>query len=342
MHIIGIDPHPDSHTAAVLDRQGKLISRGTFRNDVQGLEAFMQWLASFEQGQNQYKGKDDQAEATHRNSTIGVEGAGNPYIRDWVMRWLGEGYTVVNVPPALTSQYRRRKGQRKNDPIDAEQVAWVVRNNPELPRYQTSTALQELKDLTHTHQRLSVDLKSHRMAQQDLPPALRHHLQPVIEALQQALQTLEARMKVLVKEISPVLLDESGIDTILASIILSEVAGVQRFASPDHFAVYCGAAPIDRCSGRHQRVQLNTGHNRRLNRALHLIALTRLKHHPPTRALFEKKLAEGKTKRAALRVLKTVIARSLYRVLLYNQNQVSKQMVRDLKQQLKQHLKEAA
>lgn len=332
MNIIGIDPHPDSHTVAVLDDQGKALGKQTFNNDAAGLEAFMEWLGSFEQG------KAD----THQDSKVGVEGAGNKYIWGWVNRLLNEGYSVVNVSPSMTSQYRRRKGQRKNDPIDAEQVAWVVRNNPDLPSYQTSPQLQELKDLTRTQQRLSVDLKSYRMAQKALPQALQHHLQPVIETLQQTLKTLKARMRVLVKELCPVLLEESGIDTILASIILSEVAGIQRFASPDHFAVYCGSAPVDRSSGKNQRVQLNTGNNRRLNRALHLIALTRLKHHPPTRTLFDKKLAEGKTKRAALRVLKTVIARSLFRVLTFNQNQVSKQLVRDLKKQLKEQLKETA
>lgn len=327
MNIIGIDPHPDSHTVAVLDGQGKALGNRTFKNDAEGLEDLMKWLASFDQNQ--------EADLQNHNK-VGIEGAGNKYIWEWVTRLLSEGYTVVNVSPAMTSQYRRRKGQRKNDPIDAEQVAWVVRNNPELPNYQTSPQLQELKDLTRTQQRLSVDLKSHRMAQKALPQALQHHLQPVIDALQQALKTLEARMNVLVKQLCPVLLQESGIDTILASVILSEVAGVQRFASPDHFAVYCGTAPIDRSSGKNQRVQLNTGNNRRLNRALHLIALTRLKHHPPTRTLFDKKLAEGKTKRAALRVLKTVIARSLFRVLTFNKNQVSKQLVKDLKKQLKE------
>lgn len=328
MNIIGIDPHPDSHTVAVLDGQGKRLGNRSFKNDAEGLEDFLGWLVTLGEGTKSVSSK------------IGVEGAGNKYIQVWLNRVLSEGYTVVNVSPAMTSQYRRRKGQRKNDPIDAEQIAWVVRNNPELPSYQTSPQLQELKDLTRTQQRLSVDLKSHRMAQKALSQTLQHHLQPVIEALQQTLKTLEARMKVLVKELCPVVLEESGIDTILASVILSEVAGIQRFISPDHFAVYCGAAPIDRSSGKNQRVQLNTGNNRRLNRALHLIALTRLKHHPPTRSLFDKKLAEGKTKRAALRVLKTVIARSLFRVLSFNKNQVSKQLVRDLKKQLKEQLKE--
>jgi len=56
---------------------------------------------------------------------------------------------------------------------------------------------------------------------------------------------------------------------------LGEVGSIGRFANEGQFASYCGAAPVERGSGKHSRMQLNYGGNRRLNWALHIVALTR-------------------------------------------------------------------
>jgi transposase len=70
---------------------------------------------------------------------------------------------------------------------------------------------------------------------------------------------------------------------------------------------------VERSSGGCQRRQLNIGGNRRLNRTFHLLAIIRLRLDQDTKDYIAKKKAEGKTKRAALRCLKTYLARSLFR-----------------------------
>jgi len=52
-----------------------------------------------------------------------------------------------------------------------------------------------------------------------------------------------------------------------------------------------------------------------MNYVLHMIAQVRLRTDERSRILVERKMREGKTLRAALRVLKTYIARELYRTL---------------------------
>ena len=59
-------------------------------------------------------------------------------------------------------------------------------------------------------------------------------------------------------------------------------------------------------------VRVNRGGNRRLNWALHMIALTRKRTDARTREFFTRKEAQGKGKRGAFRALKTYIARELY------------------------------
>ena len=81
------------------------------------------------------------------------------------------------------------------------------------------------------------------------------------------------------------------------------------------FAALAGASPIEASSGRITRHRLNRGGDRRLNRALYTIALTRAKHDPGTRAFIERHRRD-KTDREIRRILKRYIARQMFRILL--------------------------
>ncbi|MCA1700034.1 MAG: transposase, partial [Actinobacteria bacterium] len=76
-----------------------------------------------------------------------------------------------------------------------------------------------------------------------------------------------------------------------------------------------GVAPIPASSGNRQRHRLHRGGDRELNRALHIIAITRAARDPDTRAYLARKIAEGKTKPEALRCLKRHLARRVHRLL---------------------------
>jgi hypothetical protein len=52
-----------------------------------------------------------------------------------------------------------------------------------------------------------------------------------------------------------------------------------------------------------------------LNRALHTIAITQARIHQPARDYIARRVAEGKTKKEALRALKRHLARIIYRLL---------------------------
>ena len=52
-----------------------------------------------------------------------------------------------------------------------------------------------------------------------------------------------------------------------------------------------------------------------MNRALHTIALAQAIHHAPARAYMDRKRAEGKTWREALRALKRQLVRTVFRLL---------------------------
>ena len=88
-------------------------------------------------------------------------------------------------------------------------------------------------------------------------------------------------------------------------MIIGHTRDVARFASRDRFAAYCGTAPIAFESGGRSIHRLSLRGNRQLNHAMHIIAVTQIRHrHSPGRGFYDRKLAEGKTPKEALRALK--------------------------------------
>ncbi len=126
---------------------------------------------------------------------------------------------------------------------------------------------------------------------------------------------LLAEVKALIEAHCPQLLAEHGCGTVTAAIIIGHTAGAKRFATDACFARHAGTAPIPASSGNTQRHRLHRGGDRQLNRPLHIIALSRARTDPATRAYLDRRHSEGKTKREAIRCLKRHLARRIWRLL---------------------------
>jgi transposase len=88
---------------------------------------------------------------------------------------------------------------------------------------------------------------------------------------------------------------------------------VTRFPTRDHFAAWNGTAPVEVSSGGKKIYRLSRRGNRRVNSAIHIAAVTQIRHrHSPGRAYYDKKIAEGKTPKEALRCLKRRISDAIY------------------------------
>lgn len=134
-------------------------------------------------------------------------------------------------------------------------------------------------------------------------------------ALSKEARELESELSELVEEAAPALLDEPGVGVISAAEPLNAFSHPGRIRSEAAFAMIAGTAPVAASSGQTVRFRLNRGGDRKLNRALHTIALSRLSHHPETRAYAERRLAEGKSAREIRRCLKRYLARRMFRLL---------------------------
>jgi transposase len=337
MIVIGADTHKATHTCAAVDgASGQLAGELTVPARKPGFAELLAW------------GRELDAERVWaiedcRHVSGGVE------------RFLvAAGERVLRVPPKLMGESRRGgRSAGKSDPIDALAVARAaLREGPEtLPAAHLDEQALELKLLLDHRE----DLVSARTADQQRLRWHLHDLWPELELpagcldrlawlerlarkLARAEQSarvrvarelvveirrrtrrakeLEAEIAALVQGKAPALLELKGCGTLTAAKLLAETAGAERFASEAKFARLAGVAPVPASSGKRVRHRLDRGGNRQLNCALHRIAVCQGRTHPPAREFLERKQAEGKSRREALRCLKRHLARRVWKLLM--------------------------
>ena len=158
-----------------------------------------------------------------------------------------------------------------------------------------------------------------RSARSASPRSRRKHLAGELLAdvrrLDRDIAAARGRVADAVTESGTTLLELHGVGPIVAGFILGHVGDPARFPTPERFASYNATAPIEASSGPTKRHRLNPRGNRKLNHALHLAAVTQVRHDTPGRVYYQRKIAEGKSKKEALRALKRRISDAVWRQL---------------------------
>jgi transposase len=263
-----------------------------------------------------------------------------------------ERQRLVRVPPRLTAPERRRGRVRgKSDLIDALAVARAALREPALDSPRPEEArLRELKllvdhrdDLVDERRRAQQRLRWHlhelnpslqvplgaldravwlerlsrQLARREQTTQVRIARELIVRcrALTRSILELDRELHAEISVIAPRLLELPGCAALTAAKLLSEIGPINRFRTDAQLARHAGVAPLDASSGKQQRHRLDRGGNRQLNCALHRIAVTQGRVHAPAKAYLERKQAEGKTRREALRCLKRQLARTVYTTL---------------------------
>ncbi len=101
----------------------------------------------------------------------------------------------------------------------------------------------------------------------------------------------------------------------VAATIIGHVGDVSRFASAARFARYNGTAPIEASSAEKNRYRSEQRGNRQLNRMIHGVAVTQLRYSCEGREYYDRKRAEGKNTKEAIRALKRQLSIVICRAL---------------------------
>lgn len=329
---VGIDAHKDTLAVGVCGALGEVRAVREFANDPRSHRRLLIWVRGFGD-----------------RRVIGIEGAG-VYGAGLVRHLAGAGEVVREVPAQLTfSERKRRPSQGKSDPCDALAIARAVLVDQSLPSAARDALADDLKVLCDHHDQLSrartkainrthkhltvlypgyskrlprlttkAGLKAAmRLASGDrsIRAELVRDLIAEIRRLDAQIGRVNARLATKVKDTGTTLTELNGVGKWVAARILGEIGGAERLGTRGGFAMLTGTAPLAASSGRTHRHRLNRGGNRKLNRALHMVAINQLRTDARAKEYIARKQAEGKSGREALRCLKRQLANVVYRQL---------------------------
>jgi transposase len=320
---IGVDTHARTHMAVAVDRLGRELGSLGFAVDEGGFAALRRFACSFGE------------------PAFAVEGTGS-YGASLARALLADGFPVYE----CARPERRSRGD-KNDRVDAEAAARRLLTGKQLPlprgggdgREQLRLLLAERRSAQHARQQAGNQLQAaivtldpplrarlgrlapatlHRHALVRRTPALAplQRLSRRMQLLERELAAVDAELAELTSALCPQLLAQPGVGPLCTAQVLVSAADPSRLKSEASFAALAGVSPIEASSGPIKRHRLNRGGDRQLNWALHMSALNRIRYHAETRAYYQRLLNNGKTKKEAIRIVKRVLARRLYRTLL--------------------------
>jgi len=331
--LIGIDPHKGSHTAVAIDRDETKLAELRLRASKQQCARLLDWAAVFPERR------------------WAIESAGGlGYLL--AQQLVAAGEDVVDVPPTLSSRVRvlgSGKAQ-KNDPNDALSTAIAALRGRRLRHVELDDHVAIIRMLANRHHNVvalhtQAVCRLHAQLANLTPGGVSGHLSPAraqrllagvravngviaerkhqardllddVVRLHRALVEVKARIAVAVAASKTSVTDVYGVGPVGAAIIIGHAGDARRFTSRDHFASYNATAPIEASSGPTKRHRLNPRGNRQLNHAMHIAAITQIGKDTPGRAYYQRKIAEGKSNKEALRALKRKISDAVYRQLV--------------------------
>src|SRR5262249_51107950 len=150
--------------------------------------------------------------------------------------------------------------------------------------------------------------------EQDVQARIARELITRCRSLTRSIVELDRELEQRTVELAPALLELPGCGALTAAK-LGEVDPIDRFDSDAQLARHSGVAPLEASSGRVQRHRLDRGANRHLTAAFSRMATPRPRSPPPARASLERKQAEAKSRREAIRCLKRLLTRVVFNTL---------------------------
>ena len=333
MTMIGIDPHKASHTAVAVDDNENVLDEFELRASMTQAGSLRSWADGF----------DKREWAIESANGLGYLVA---------QQLVAAGETVFDVPPVLASRVRLMGSGRsqKNDPNDARSIAIAALRSDRLGIVRPDNHARVLRLLAKRHRDMARLRNTHCTRLHALLLELeaggigteitvtkanallsgvvaddqvtRHRVMIATELvddiarLDTALKASKKRVAVAVAASGTTLTDIVGIGPICAAIIIGYTGDVTRFPTKGHFATYNATAPIEASSGPKAKHRLNPRGNRKINHAIHIAAISQLRFDTEGRAYYDRKVAEGKSSKDAIRALKRRISDRVYRHLI--------------------------
>ena len=344
--VVGIDPHKHTLSACMLDERGGIVAVGHFNVSGDGHRALESWAAGFgtvavwgiegasglgrhtamfltarghdvrdvcpnrthQRGRGRHQGKTDSLDAeriareTQSSARLprafkrSGDDAGPDETLELISLWhkarcsltklrvqlLGEAEALLNALPEELRQQR-----------------------PHTPRVRSRLAALT----AHEHGRRFDAATELRLR------LLEHHAAVIADLIEQDKEAAR-ELRALIAQHGSTLAELPGLGPRAVAELLVEVGDPRRFTEGG-FARFNGTAPIPASSGEGSsdpvRHRLNLGGNRRVNAAIHRMAMVQLRVDPRAKQIVIDARQRGHTKKEAMRVLKRHLSNVIYR-----------------------------
>jgi transposase len=266
-----------------------LSQRQTFQSAPEGRRALIRWLRR------------------HKVSKAAMEASGG-YERDWAKALREAGIEALIVDPKRVRNFARSAGRlAKNDPIDAEMIAWFAETFVAAKGKAYDAACEKLLDIVNARQAL-LDMQT------GLQNRSEHSTAEVVQKMQARLlknialevAKLEAAIAATIKttahlaELAEIIESVPGLAKGTSAGLIAampELGQVSNHAA----AALLGAAPYDNDSGKHRGDRHIQGGRRKVRNLFYMACLgAATRHNPVLKAFYTRLIANGKPKKVAL------------------------------------------
>jgi transposase len=283
--VVGIDVAKHKVDACIR----RVAVRQTFPNTAQGHRKLVSWL---------------------RQNQVGkaVMEASGGYEREWRDVLYKAGLEVRIVDPRRVRSFAQSAGRlAKNDPIDAEMIAWFAETFSQAPGQVPDAAREELAALVKARKAL-VDLIIRLKAQDEhaAPKPARKAYAHVLKSIASEIDELETIISDKV-ETTPAFAERAEIIESVPGLAqhtsAALIAGLPELGQAGNAAVgaLLGAAPYDDDSGKRRGERHIKGGRRWVRNAIYMAILgAATRHNPSLKAYYQRLIANGKPKMVAI------------------------------------------
>jgi transposase len=300
--VVGIDVAKDKVDACIRS----LSQRQTFPSTAEGRHALIRWLRK------------------HKVGKAAMEASGG-YEQDGAKALREARVEVRIVDPKRVRSFARSAGRlAKNDPIDAEMIAWFAETFTDAPGQAYDAARERLVKIVNARQGL-LDLQTSlkNSGEHSVPDVVQKMQARLLKKIAVEVATLETAIAALVKatapfaELAEIIESVPGLGKITSAGLIATMPELGQ-VNDNIAAALLGVAPYDDDSGQRRGNRHIKGGRRKARNLFYMPCMgAATQHNPVLKAFYDRLIAKGKEPKVALTacmrklivILNTMIAR---------------------------------
>jgi len=283
--VVGIDVAKDKVDACIRS----LSQRQTFPSTPEGRRALIRWLGK------------------HKVTKAAMEATGG-YERDWAKALRQAGIEALIVDPKRVRNFARSAGRlAKNDPIDAQMIAWFAETFVEAKGKAYDAAREKLVQIVNARMTL-LDMQTglQNRSEHSVPDVVQKMQARLLKNIALELAKLEGAIASIIKatpqlaELAEIIESVPGLGKATSAALIAAMPELGQ-VSNDAAAALLGVAPYDDDSGKRRGNRHIQGGRRKVRNIFYMACMgAATLHNPALKAFYKRLIAKGKLKKVAL------------------------------------------